>query len=101
MAISPEKIRTVIQDSITEVVENNNGSMKEVTVNDELKLFSEGAIFDSIGFVNFIMTLEQNFRELGYEINLLDEKAFSMKNSPFSNVGKIDQYIQEKMSVYE
>jgi acyl carrier protein len=101
MAISSETIRTIIQDSILEVLENSNVDVEKVVINDDLKLFSESAIFDSIGFVNFIMTLEQNFKELGYDINLLDEKAFSIKNSPFGNVGKIDQYIKEKLLSYE
>lgn len=65
-------------------------------------LFGEKALLDSIGLVNFIVTVERNIEEkLDRSITLASEKAFSRRESPFLTLGTLADYIQELLSEEE
>jgi acyl carrier protein len=61
----------------------------------------EGAL-DSLGFVSFIVAVEQAVEEeLGITIVLADEKAMSQRNSPFRSVGTLVDYVTKLISEQE
>lgn len=57
-------------------------------------LFGNSEVFDSLGRISFITSIEQLIqKELGISITLLDEGSISQKNSPFGTVGSLADYI--------
>ena len=62
-------------------------------------LFGDGALLDSVGLVNFIVTAERVAQEVtGKAITLASEKAFSRHQSPFRTVGSLAEYIEELLA---
>jgi acyl carrier protein len=57
-------------------------------------LFGKGGSLDSLGLVNFLVTVEENIQdEFGISVTLGDERAMSRKHSPFARVESLAQYI--------
>jgi acyl carrier protein len=59
-------------------------------------LLGPDALVDSLGLVNIIIEIEQVLAEQ-HDLNILlvDEKAMSMRNSPFRTVGSLTDYAHE------
>ena len=54
----------------------------------------ENSKLDSLGIVNFIVSVEENIEdEFDQSILLADEKAMSSEESPFSNVNSLSNYV--------
>lgn len=67
-------------------------------VNDEVSFMGPQAVFDSLAFVSFVILLEEKITDAsGKQITLVDDKAFSSKNSPFKDVKSLAVYIEERM----
>ena len=65
----------------------------------EAVLFGDGAILDSIGLVNFIVTTERIAEEsTGKMISLTSEKAFSRRQSPFRTIASLAEFIEELLA---
>jgi D-alanine--poly(phosphoribitol) ligase subunit 2 len=85
-----------IQKLIFEVIDEQN---EQLSAQDHIKkspdtiLFGDEGVLDSIGLVNFIVSLEQKIQEeFGAFIPIADEKAVSQKNSPFRTVKTLVEY---------
>jgi len=53
-----------------------------------------GGVLDSIGLVTLIVAVEQAVEdEFGAALVLANEKAMSLKNSPFRTIGSLTDYI--------
>jgi len=64
----------------------------------ETHLFDKQGKLDSIGLVNFIVSLEQAVAdEFGLAVTLADEKAFSRQTSPFRTVDSLADYVMEHL----
>jgi hypothetical protein len=67
-----------------------------VSYSDDLVLWGVDGIFDSLGLVNFISTVESLVSErLGKNIMIVSEKAFSTHNSPFKSMESFAVLIEE------
>ena len=63
------------------------------------KLYGVGGSLDSLALVSFITDLEQTLAtKLGIAVTLADEKAMSVRNSPFKDVATLTQYILTQTS---
>ena len=63
---------------------------------DSTVLMGENSKLDSLGIVNFIVSVEENIEdEFDQSILLADEKAMSSEESPFSNVKSLSKYIAD------
>jgi acyl carrier protein len=86
-----------IMESIFSAVEEINRLLPEerqLKKSADTLLLGKGANLDSLGLVNFIVTVEQNIEEqLGRSITLADERAMSQTTSPFRNIGTLSEYI--------
>lgn len=60
----------------------------------ETRLFGENGLLGSLGMINLILELEETLYE-EYQVDLViaDEKALSMKRSPFRDVASLVDYI--------
>ena len=87
-----KKVIEAIFDAIDEVNEQRPDE-PQVAKSTDTVLFGEAGALDSLGLVNLIVTVEQNLEEeFGVELALADEKAMSMRNSPFRSVSTLADY---------
>lgn len=62
-------------------------------------LFGGEGKLDSLGLVTFIVAVEQKITEtFNASLTLADEKAMSMRNSPFRTIGTLSEYIQQRLT---
>lgn len=71
---------------------------KRIEMNGEFLLFGSESNLDSMDLANFLIGIEEKLSDNGYEISMLDEKAFSQKNSPFRSISSLTQFIAEKIA---
>lgn len=91
--VDTEKITSLIFEAVDEINEQLPKS-KRIAKDRNEALFGEGGKLDSLGLVNFIVEVEGLIDEnFDTSITLADEKAMSMKNSPFRTLGSLADYI--------
>lgn len=77
-------------DELNEELEN------PIEISEDLILMGDNGALDSMDFVNLMVIIEDKvFEELGKEITIVNEKAFSRKRSPFYNIETLTEYLQE------
>ena len=68
----------------------------QVTKSPSTRLYGKHSILDSLGLVSLIIAIEQELDdELGLTVTLANERALSMKNSPFKTIQTMADYIRE------
>lgn len=90
-----------MQEKITQCIHQAVSMINTTLVNKlpldmgrECPLYANGAL-DSISLVTLISFVEQSIEdELGQPIILANEKAMSMRNSPFLSIGSLGDYIE-------
>ena len=78
------------------VVEFNENLERKIPVERGLDapLYGREGGLDSLGFVSFVVAVEQAIDdELGFSVTLADKKAMSQRNSPFRTIGTLVDYI--------
>jgi len=96
--IDKEKVVQAIFSAIDEV---NLGLPKDQQLgkSENEVLYGQSGKLDSLGFVNLIVTIEEEITNVfDVECTLADEKAFSQKNSPFRTVATLTDYIELNLS---
>ena len=89
-----EKIQTIILQSLKKYSEQSSIKLK---INDiaDTPIFGEDSALDSLGLVTLLVEVEQSIEdEFSQEITIADEKAMSLRNSPFRNVETLSNYIE-------
>lgn len=87
------KIVEIISDSIEDINESGN----DITFNGiETELMGGKSALDSLGLVSLIIQIEQKIED-EYNVNIIiaDEKAMSLRNSPFRTVSTLANYIEK------
>lgn len=93
-----EKIRELIAKAIDEINEQLEDEQK-VVVTEDTRFIGKNACLDSISFVTCISILEELIEEnFNKNVQLVNEKAFSEKNSPFYSVETLSNYIETMIS---
>lgn len=90
-----------MQTKITNLIINIAKRVKNSdNIDENSYLFgSDGALFDSIGLIEFVVELEYAlYDELGQNISLADEKAMSQTTSPFISVKTLSRYICKSLN---
>ena len=83
-------IQKLIIDSYLEMIPNasNDG------IEGDTPLFGGKGVLDSLGLVSFLISLEQKIEDnTGISLTIADEKAMSLKNSPFKTIGTLHNYL--------
>lgn len=88
-----DKIRQVIIQSVIEL----NATLTEplpVEKGDECFIYRSDSHLDSISLVMLIADLESKLEDdFDISLTLANEKSMSAKNSPFSSIGRLTDYI--------
>ena len=92
-----KKILNVIYSSIDEI----NGSLSnnsKIDKNEYTVIFGKGEI-DSLAFVNFIISIEENVnKEFRASIDLTNEEMLMEDSSPFQTVNTLANYIERLLT---
>jgi acyl carrier protein len=65
----------------------------------ETVLYGENGQLDSIKLVHLIVAVEERVeQEFGVTVTLADERAMSMRNSPFATVASLSSYVSSLLS---
>ena len=91
------EINKIIKNSLEDYFESIDESIK--LYNEEIILFGENAVLDSMGLVNVIVDIESKFWDENIEISLTSEKAMSRRNSPFRTIETLAEFIKEQIEV--
>ncbi len=96
-AINKQAVLEIIFATIDEMNETTSADDK-LEKSPETHLFGRQGRLDSLGLVNFVVSLEQNIaEEFGVAVTLADEKALSRETSPFLTVDTLSDYIVEQL----
>lgn len=91
-----DKIVQIILDSMKEINEELDEKQQFQNINKDSKIFGLGQRLDSMGLINFLCLVEEIlYDEFEKTITIVNEKAFSRKNSPFSDVQNLAAFIEE------
>jgi acyl carrier protein len=89
----PENIVAAIYRAIDWI----NGELppdRELIKAPETRLLGSQSVLDSIHLVSLIVTIEREVEEaFGVALTLADERAFSMKASPFRSIQSLADYV--------
>lgn len=67
-------------------------------LDESSELFGERGALDSMGLVSLVVAVEQAIEEKYLRtVSLADEKALSMKNSPYRTVGSLAEYVAAQL----
>ncbi|MFK7816149.1 MAG: hypothetical protein AB8B92_07420 [Gammaproteobacteria bacterium] len=88
-----EKIIKIISDALTELNEElDYDSLKNIT--DATEIFGGDDGLDSLSLVRLVTEVEMNVNdEFDSSVLLASEKAMSMRNSPYRNVGSLTEFV--------
>ena len=84
-----------IQRTIFTAIENLNEERETpLPLEPSTPLLGPDSGVDSLSLVSLIVDIEQSLEEeLGFSIVLADERAMSLKRSPFRTVGSLVEYV--------
>lgn len=98
LTINREDVLGVVIATIDEINETQPDG-RQLGKSPETHLFGRLGKLDSLGLVNFIVSLEQRVAdEFGLAVTLADEKALSREKSPFLTVNSLADYIVEQLN---
>jgi hypothetical protein len=92
-----DRILQIIVSAIDEI-----NTMREEKISTEnildLRLYGNEGVFESMYLVAFLAQVEESLEdEFGVEVTLASERAVSVRVSPFSNVRRLIDFIEEEL----
>ena len=68
--------------------------------NELEEIFSADSKLDSMGLVNFVVSIEEKIQEhFNLNVTLADDKAMSQSRSPFRTIGSLAEYIENIVNI--
>ena len=69
---------------------------RHIKISSDTILFGKEGELDSLELVTLIILVEDQIADkLGVEVTIADEKAMSLKNSPFRSVNTLSDYVDQ------
>jgi acyl carrier protein len=89
------QVAEMVISSVQEVLIMGNGNSPDAAViGENTRLVGREAVLDSMGLVTLIVEIEQRLEEeYDVAVVLADDRAMSMKRSPFRSVQSLTDYI--------
>jgi acyl carrier protein len=92
-----ETIIAIIIDEVTELLSDTEPGFTG-QVDEKTRLYGENGVLDSMGLVNLTVAVEEQIAErFSKSIILADERAMSMRLSPFSRVNRLARWVETLM----
>ncbi len=92
-----EDILNMIKDSLEETAEIND-IVIEAGVSEKTPLYGQQGNLDSMALVGLIVSIEEKLSDVGYNVAIASEKAFSRKIGPFLNVRTLVNFIEDLLN---
>ena len=93
-----ETIYSVVMNTLEQINQSRDSAI-DLTPGREIVLYGRNGVFDSLGLVGFLVSLEEAIQdELGKTVTLATEKAVSRRVSPFSSVAALIQFVAEEVT---
>ena len=87
--------KSIVENIISEVSNSIYTDNEEIVINENSVIYGDNSQLDSLALVSLIVAVEQNIEdEFGISITLADERAMSLKNSPFRSVRSLADYVE-------
>lgn len=87
------EVDSVVRDAV-EQFRKDNPQYPEFTSNENIVLFGEGGVLDSLGLVNLVVAVEEAIEaELGVVVTIADERALEASANPFETVKALVDYV--------
>lgn len=92
-----DQVFTVVQAAIAELNEElEYEELREVS--DDTIIYDGGDGIDSLSLVRLIVSLEERCgEEFGRRLTLADERAMSLRRSPYRSAGALTEFIVERL----
>ena len=94
--------RVQVESTVRSVIDELNEARADgerIGTEPATVLYGSGSVLDSLGLVNLIVSIEARVGEdFGESVTLADEKAMSMRNSPFRTVATITEYVHQLLT---
>lgn len=89
-----EKLLGIVIDALEDLNEEIGSSELDNPVEDT-RLFGDKSPLDSLSLINLVIDVEERIFDLyAKEVTLTDEKAMSLRNSPFRRVSTLVDYLE-------
>ena len=89
------KIDKIVLSTLNEYCQLND---IKIDLDMNTALIGENRIFDSLGLVSFIVDVEMNLLDEGFQVSLTSENAMSARISPFRTVGSFCKFIENQIN---
>jgi len=93
--------KNVVDEIITQSIETFNQMVEpsqHLKNSEDTIIFGTGSTLDSLGFVNFIVTIESEVdSKLNKTIFIVDEQALEMADNPFRTISSLKNLLGEKL----
>ncbi|MGH1366138.1 MAG: hypothetical protein ACRBF0_21440 [Calditrichia bacterium] len=98
MTVDKQKVLSLVMEAVTELNELREEDEKLDTTASTM-LYGEGSSLDSLSLVNLIVIAEEKIEDqFDAAITLADEKAMSLRNSPFRSIDSLADYICTRLT---
>lgn len=98
MSVEKEKVVNLVVDAIAELNEMREAD-EQIEATAGAALYGEGSVLDSLSLVNLIVIAEEKIEDtFEVSLTLADEKAMSLRNSPFRSVETLADYISDRLA---
>jgi acyl carrier protein len=83
----------VVREAV-EQFRKDNPQYPGLVANEDVVLFGEGGVLDSLGLVNLVVAVEEAIEaELGLVVTIADERALEASQNPFETVKALAAYV--------
>lgn len=91
-----EQISSVIVGALNQILEERGAD--PVAEGDDVQLFGEGSIIDSLDLVAIVVQIEEAVRENeGRSVEIVDENSVIGEDSPFRTVSTLANLVKERL----
>ena len=92
MEITDDAIRDVVLGAMRNANEARDAA-SQLGVSAEAPIFGPDSPLDSLGLVGLLLDVEEGLQAIGCDVVLSDERAVSLKRSPFRSVHSLVSYV--------
>ena len=94
--MNKQDIAKIVLDAIRDYLDSQDDDSSQVEVKEEMILFGDYAVIDSLGLVSIIVDIEMQFRDEGFdEFTLTSGEILTRTDSPFQTASTLINFISE------